>query len=60
MCPVVVLGYKTQCRLGAVIEQLLHLNSLPVLLNTMPLENTRCYRHARGGAISCPRFPTPE
>ena len=26
----------------------------------MPLENTRRYRHTRGGAITRPRFPTPE
>ena len=59
-CPVVVLGYKTQRHLGEVIEQLLHLNSLPALLNTMPLENTCRYRHARGKAISHPCFPAPE
>ena len=59
-CPVVVLGYKTQHHLGAIIEQLLYLTSLPTFLNTMPLENTRRYRCARGGAISRPHFPTPE
>ena len=59
-CPVVVLGYKTQRHLGAVIEQLLYLTSLPTLFNTMPLENTRRYRHACGEAISRPRFPTLE
>ena len=26
----------------------------------MPLDNTRRYRHTRGGTISHPRFPTPE
>ena len=26
----------------------------------MPLDNTRRYRHTRGGTISRPRFPTPE
>ena len=26
----------------------------------MPLDNTRRYRHTRGGAITRPRFPTPE
>ena len=26
----------------------------------MPLDNTRRYRHVRGGAISRLRFPTPE
>ena len=60
MCPVVVLGYKTQRRLEAVIEQLLHLTSLLTLIHTMPLDNTRRYRHTRGGTISRPRFPTPE
>ena len=60
-CPDAVLGYKTQRRLGAVIEQLLHLILSPLLyLFTMPLENTRLYRHARGHTIARPRFPTPE
>ena len=26
----------------------------------MPLDNTRRYHHVRGGAITQPRFPTPE
>ena len=26
----------------------------------MPLDNTRRYRHTRGGTISRPRFPIPE
>ena len=26
----------------------------------MPLDNTCRYRHTRGGAITRPRFPTPE
>ena len=59
-CPVVVLGYKTQRRLGAVIEQFLHLTSTPTLYNTMPLDNTHHYRHTQGGTISRLRFPTPE
>ena len=56
---VVVLGYKTQRRLGAVIEQLLYLTSLLTIIHTMPLDNTRRYHHTRGGTISRPRFPTP-
>ena len=59
-CPVVVLGYKTQRRLEAVIEQLLHFSSLLTLIHTMPLDNTHRYRHTRGGTISRARFPIPE
>ena len=59
-CPVVVLGYKTQRRLGAVIEQFLYLTSSLTLIYIMPLDNTRRYRHTRGGTISRPRFPIPE
>ena len=49
-----------QRRLGAVIEQLLYLTSFSTHFNTMPLDNTRHYRHTRGGTISRPRFPIPE
>ena len=60
-CPDAVLGYKTQRRLGAVIELLPHLILSPLFyLLPMPLENTHRYRHARGHTVSRPRFPTPE
>ena len=61
MCPGAVLGYKTQRRLGAVIEPLPHLIlSLLLYPLTMPLENTRRYHHACGHLISHPHFPTPD